>query len=67
LHDNVNQLLASSNLFLAHCLTQPDKTAYIFKSREYIAAAMQEIRKLSHALVGPARDKTKDWLNLFMN
>ena len=58
LHDNVNQLLASSKLFLTHSLSHPDELSYISKSREYITAAMEEIRKLSHALVGPTRDKS---------
>jgi PAS domain S-box-containing protein len=59
LHDNVNQLLASSKLFLNHYLSFPGdcNTSYILKSRDYISTAMNEIRKISHALVGPAQDK----------
>ncbi|MEP6948156.1 MAG: PAS domain S-box protein [Ginsengibacter sp.] len=58
LHDNVNQLLAASKLYLNHSLSEPDYTPFILKSQEYIATAIEEIRKLSHALVGPGLDKT---------
>lgn len=58
LHDNINQLLAASNLSLSHGLSQPDHAPSIIKSQEYIAKAMEEIRKLSHVLVGPAHEKT---------
>lgn len=53
LHDNVNQLLAASKLYLNHCLTLRGKNGeFIVKVREYVSTAMDEIRKLSHALVG---------------
>ena len=58
LHDNVNQLLAASKLYLNHGLSEPDYAPFILKSQEYIAMAMEEIRKLSHALIGPDHDKT---------
>ena len=58
LHDNVNQLLAASKLYLNHGLSEPDYAPFILKSQEYIAIAMDEIRKLSHALIGPDHDKT---------
>ena len=58
LHDNVNQLLAASKLYLNHGLSQPDQTSFIIKGQEYIVTAMEEIRKLSHILVGPKQDKT---------
>jgi PAS domain S-box-containing protein len=58
LHDNVNQLLAASTLYLNYTLTQPDnQEQFILKSQGYILSAMEEIRKLSHALVGPLHDK----------
>jgi PAS domain S-box-containing protein len=53
LHDNVNQLLAASRLYLNHGLTQPDYETFILKGQEFISMAIEEIRKLSHALVGP--------------
>jgi two-component system sensor histidine kinase UhpB len=52
LHDNINQILATSKLYLDHALTSPvlDKDL-IYKSKEFIILATQEIRKLSHALL----------------
>ena len=58
LHDNVNQLLAASNLSLNLALSQVDHKPFILQSQEYIAKAMKEIRKLSQVLVGPAHEKT---------
>lgn len=59
LHDNVNQLLAGSKLYLNHCLTLPNGSKeYIAKSQEYLSQAMDELRKLSHSLVGPDKSKT---------
>jgi PAS domain S-box-containing protein len=58
LHDNVNQLLAASKLYLTHSLSEQVYAPFILKSQEYIATAMEEIRKLSHALIGPDHDKT---------
>lgn len=58
LHDNVNQLLAASSLYLTHSLKRPElDRKSIEKSSEYINTAMEELRKLSHALVGPSEDK----------
>jgi PAS domain S-box-containing protein len=57
LHDNINQLLAASKLYLDHALSQPDYASFILKSQEYIATAIEEIRKLSHLLVGPTQNK----------
>ncbi|MDQ6902675.1 MAG: response regulator [Bacteroidota bacterium] len=59
LHDNVNQLLAASKLYLIHCLNNPaDYKDSILKTQEFISQAMEELRKLSHALVGPDKNKT---------
>ena len=59
LHDNVNQLLAASKLYQHQSLSEPLKRVeYISKSQEYLASAMEELRKLSHALVGPTHDET---------
>ncbi|MEO7924460.1 MAG: response regulator [Chitinophagaceae bacterium] len=57
LHDNINQLLAVSKLYLGQGLIQPDYLPMILKGQECIASAMHEIRKLSHALVGPTQDE----------
>ena len=68
LHDNVNQLLAASKLYLKHSLSQPgDSKESIIKSIDYIGNAMDELRKLSHALVGPARDKAMGLIILSEN
>jgi len=63
LHDNVNQLLAASNLYLNHALTNEDdyKTSVI-KSLEYISNAMEDIRKLTKALAAPANDNTMGFI-----
>lgn len=57
LHDNVNQLLAASRLFLDQCVDHPSYTPYILKSRAYLTTALEELRRFSHALVGPTNDK----------
>ena len=59
LHDNVNQLLATSKLYQHQSLKEPCKRfEYITKSQEYLLCAMEELRKLSHTLVGPSQDGT---------
>jgi PAS domain S-box-containing protein len=64
LHDNVNQLLAASKLYLDYSLSQPDAGKEpIIKSRGYIYSAIDELRKLSHVLVGPTPDKTMGLIN----
>jgi len=58
LHDNVNQLLATSRLYINICLSKEKKgNESLKKSQEYVSEAIDEIRKLSHALVGPTHDK----------
>lgn len=57
LHDNVNQLLAAAQLYLDHSLANGRDPEFIVKAQQYIATSMDEIRKLSHALVGPADNK----------
>ena len=55
LHDNINQVLATSRLFLDHALSSPEiKRDTILKSREVIILAIGEIRKLSHVLLPPS-------------
>ncbi|MES1198087.1 MAG: response regulator [Chitinophagaceae bacterium] len=53
LHDNINQILATSKLFLNTAIND-SKMELIGKSQEYISLAMEEIRKLSRALITPA-------------
>jgi signal transduction histidine kinase len=51
LHDNVNQLLMSSKLFMNSAKTDPDKAnEHIEKAIEYQMLAVEEIRKISKAL-----------------
>lgn len=57
LHDNVNQLLAASKLYIGHGLTQADYAPSILQGMEYLNTAMEEVRKLSHALVGPSQNE----------
>jgi PAS domain S-box-containing protein len=59
LHDNINQLLASSVLYLNHAMaatgTNPES---LVKCNKYLLTAIDELRTLSHALVGPTQDKS---------
>jgi two-component system, NarL family, sensor histidine kinase UhpB len=55
LHDNINQILATSKLYLDFALAAPViDNKLIIQSKEYILLATQEIRKLSHALLPPS-------------
>jgi two-component system sensor histidine kinase UhpB len=52
LHDNINQILATSMLYLEHAQTHIDvRDELITKSLDVIALAINEIRKLSRKLV----------------
>ncbi|MEI6948013.1 PAS domain S-box protein [Paraflavisolibacter sp. H34] len=54
LHDNVNQVLASTKMFLELALVRPDICGSLLeKSIEQIARAMEEIRLLSRSLAAP--------------
>jgi signal transduction histidine kinase len=57
LHDNVNQLLAAAQLYLTAGETEDYPASHVHKSLGCIKTAMDEIRKLSHALVGPGREE----------
>ncbi len=55
LHDNVNQILAASKLYLDIAEDQPEsRDEMIGRSKEYILHAIEEIRKLSKSIVPPA-------------
>ena len=54
LHDNVNQVLAAAQLYLNYNMSVDPENQTVVKVRDYVKIAMDEIRKLSHALVGPA-------------
>ena len=52
LHDNVNQVLTSSLLFLDYAseLSATEQEHYIEKSKQYLHLAIEEIRKISKSL-----------------
>lgn len=55
LHDNVNQILTSAKLFLDMTNNQPSLIHdHVAQSKQLIIMAIQEIRKLSRALVPPS-------------
>jgi signal transduction histidine kinase len=55
LHDNVNQILATSRLFIDVALRNNQiRKALLEKSSLYIMNAIDEIRKIAHELVGPS-------------
>jgi signal transduction histidine kinase len=54
LHDNVNQLLVASRLYLQRIQTSPDQSPYLVKTAlDILGDALEEIRKLSATLVTP--------------
>lgn len=55
LHDNINQILASSRLYLGLVKTEsPDAHPYISETDNLIKSAINEIRNLSHSLIPPS-------------
>jgi len=60
LHDNVQQLLVSSNLFIKHGILRGECNGESTKKGlEYLNTAIEELKKLSHALVGPSIENMK--------
>lgn len=58
LHDNINQILATSQLYLDFSLTETTiRKEVIEKSKEFITHAIEEIRRLSKALLPPSLDE----------
>ena len=54
LHDNINQMLASANLYLQMARTEKDHSEeHIVRGTEIIVKVINEIRHLSKSLVGP--------------
>ena len=52
LHDNINQILAASKLYLEHSIKKEGfQSELLQKSLENIVLAMDELRQLSHSLV----------------
>lgn len=55
LHDNINQILATSKLYLDYAMAStPINKENIIKGKEFITLATEEIRKLSKALLPPS-------------
>jgi two-component system sensor histidine kinase UhpB len=55
LHDNINQILATSKLYLDVAIEERDpRMELLVKSRNNIAMAMEEIRRLSKELITPS-------------
>jgi PAS domain S-box-containing protein len=54
LHDNINQILATSKLYLDVAIEEPEpRIELLAKSRKNISMAIEEIRKLSKELITP--------------
>ncbi|MES2333043.1 MAG: PAS domain S-box protein [Bacteroidota bacterium] len=54
LHDNINQILATAQLYLGMSLQKnPGADTFVQKSEELIVTAIKEIRNLSHATISP--------------
>ena len=54
LHDNINQILATSKLYLDVAIEEKEpRVELLVKSRKNIALAIEEIRKLSKDLIAP--------------
>ncbi|HEX7847154.1 MAG TPA: sensor histidine kinase [Chitinophagaceae bacterium] len=56
LHDNINPMLATAILYLNMASREEDKFTHIKSSITIIEDSIQEIRKLSHSLVGPVEN-----------
>lgn len=71
LHDNINQILTTTRLYIEHALTKNEKQEQLLKHcREYISKAIHEIRQLSRTLMPPSLGEVclKDALEeLFLN
>lgn len=54
LHDNINQILTTVKMYLNLYLDKPESgTGLITKSHDFLAEAIEEIRKLSRTLITP--------------
>ena len=55
LHDNINQIMATSKLYLEHAIRKEELHSELLqKSLETIILAIDQIRQLSHSLVAPS-------------
>ncbi len=59
LHDNINQILASSKMYLKSAIKQNENVSELIKYPiELIDLSMKEIKQLSHRLVSPSKGIT---------
>lgn len=61
LHDNINQILATANLYMDCALSDRDldtRLNFVKDSKQFIKQAMDEIRKLSKTLLPPSLGET---------
>ncbi len=55
LHDNINQILATSRLYIEYAQKTPEMhDMLLFKARDFILSAIQEIRSLSKSVLPPS-------------
>jgi two-component system sensor histidine kinase UhpB len=56
LHDNINQILASTKLYLEHAISEMNGSCseLLKRSHKNVSQAIEEIRQLSHKLVAPS-------------
>lgn len=58
LHDNINQILATARLYLDFAVSEPViKKDIVLKSKEFISQSIEEIRRLSKALLPPTLEE----------
>lgn len=67
LHDNVNQILAATRLYLDQSLSREDYKPFVKRSQEYITNAIEEIRRLTKALVGLNKDPSRSLLMMIQD
>ena len=68
--ENINQILAASNLYIDCAISEVDKRAiFMNNSKKYILMAIDEIKKLSHVIMPPTfeviglLDSLKNWID----
>lgn len=55
LHDNIQQILVSANMMIGLALTDAaQQRSCLEKGKQYILSGIEEVRKLSHAMVAPS-------------
>jgi two-component system sensor histidine kinase UhpB len=54
LHDNINQILAATKLYLDIAIKEDPSPEVLTKSQDNLSLAMEEIRQLSQSLVAPS-------------